>query len=378
MSEDPTARATPPDPLADLGKMAGELVHDLANDVQVLQGWAHLARGEVELHRLPATEVERLVELSESLGRMLRDVLATLSGQTVSPEVSFDPTALTESTVEQRLAEITPPGIHLRSDLPAGVRVRGPASFWVRILVNLLRNAGRHARARIQVSLSLERTPDGHAWVVLRVEDDGPGIAPELRGAVFRPLWRGEGGGFGLGLSSVAWATEQLRGEVRYVSDSALEGAAFEVWVPAVLAPRRPDEAPESPAGSAEGLRLMIVDDDPSIRFALARLLRRSGAEVREVDPVGEPEERLMATMRSMLPDVVLLDLRLGERGGLSVWRRMCTDVPHLVSRVLFISGVAPGDPMWEEALGTGQPVLAKPFDLEQLLGALVRFRERA
>jgi CheY-like chemotaxis protein/two-component sensor histidine kinase len=373
-SEDSALHSTRPNPLAEFGKVAGELVHDLANDMQVLQGWASLARVEVERGQLPEEEIQRVSRMSETLGRMLQDVLATVAGQALSPEVSFDPKTVAETTLNDRLNEWTLNDIRLRSRLPEGVLVAGRASFWARTVTNLLRNAARHARSRVLVTLELDHPADGREMVVLRVEDDGPGIPANLRESVFQPLWRGNHGGAGLGLSSVAWSVEQLGGEVHYAGDSKLGGAAFEVRVPTAcrVATREPSAVR---ARALAGLRILLIDDDQAIRAAISRLLGRAGAEVREMDPGSRPEEQLVSDVVSALPDAILLDLHLHDRGGVSVWRRLSKDVPELAQRVLFISGSAPGDPDWEDARTTGRPMLPKPFDLQQLVTLMEEFK---
>ena len=70
--------------------------------------------------------------MAEGLGRMLQDVLATVAGQKVSPEVTFDPRALTEHAVSDRMTELSLGEIRLRARLPEGVQVVGRASFWTR------------------------------------------------------------------------------------------------------------------------------------------------------------------------------------------------------------------------------------------------------
>jgi CheY-like chemotaxis protein len=375
MSEDPAVQAAQSNHLADFGKVAGELVHDLANDMQVLQGWAALAKGEVDRGAMPREEVERVNRMAEGLGRMLQDVLATVAGQRVSPEVTFDPRTLTELVVSDRMTELSLGDIRLRERVPGGVQVVGRASFWTRIVVNLLRNAARHARSRVLVILDLDCDERGREEVVLRVEDDGQGVPEEHRGSVFQPLFRGSNGGAaGLGLSSVVWSVEQLGGRVRYATDSELGGAAFEVRVPTArgVVVREPRDGG---AAALAGLRIFLIEDDESVCGAVCRLLSRSDVTVRAMDPGGCSDDEILKQILGFLPDGILMDLHLHDRGGVDLWKRLQQGHPEYAERVVFISGSAPGDPEWDAAQATGCPVLAKPFDFDTLRGHVAAFR---
>ena len=112
-------------------------------------------------------------------------------------------------------------------------RVSGPADSAARVVAHLLDNAARHARSRVAVALRTE--PSGE--VVLTVDDDGEGIAPEDRRRVFERFTRlGEArtrdnGGAGLGLAVVASLVREMGGTVT-VGDSPLGGARFEARFP--------------------------------------------------------------------------------------------------------------------------------------------------
>lgn len=96
-------------------------------------------------------------------------------------------------------------------------------------LRNLLCNALRHARSQVQ--LSAERR-DG--WLVLAVDDDGPGVAAALRERVFQPYvqLQPHADGFGLGLAIVQVIAEKHGGHADVV-DSPLGGARFRILLPA-------------------------------------------------------------------------------------------------------------------------------------------------
>jgi signal transduction histidine kinase len=112
-------------------------------------------------------------------------------------------------------------------------RVRGRREQLSRLVRNLLGNAGRHARSEVDVSL---QSIDG--TVELRIDDDGPGIAPEDRDRVFERFTRlddgraRDAGGLGIGLAIVKAIAEQHGGTVE-VQDAPLGGARFLVRLPA-------------------------------------------------------------------------------------------------------------------------------------------------
>jgi CheY-like chemotaxis protein len=133
-----------------------------------------------------------------------------------------------------------------------------------RALVNLCVNAsdaverrGRiHVRTRI---VDLEATPGtphpedlvGGTWVVLGVEDDGHGIAPDVSARIFEPFYttKGPSRGTGLGLALVFGIVRQHGGSIRVASTVGV-GTTFELWLPGST----PSHAPPTPLGGL-GLR---------------------------------------------------------------------------------------------------------------------------
>jgi len=123
---------------------------------------------------------------------------------------------------------------HLEVDATgvSGGRVRGDPDGLRRMVSNLAENAGRHARGRVAFSV----VEDGDE-VRLRVEDDGPGIAPADRDRVFERFVRldaaraRDAGGSGLGLAIVAELVEAHGGST-VIGESPLGGAMVEVRLP--------------------------------------------------------------------------------------------------------------------------------------------------
>lgn len=136
-----------------------------------------------------------------------------------------------------------------RSGVLAG-RVFGVRDELTSVVRNLVDNAERHAASQIKVSL-VTRGP----WVRLSVEDDGPGIDPNLRDKVFERFARlqearsRDAGGAGLGLALTKRVVETHGGRV-FVEESPLGGAAFVVELPSADVPGFDDSdgpAPDEP-----------------------------------------------------------------------------------------------------------------------------------
>ena len=117
------------------------------------------------------------------------------------------------------------------------------------------------------------------------------------------------------------------------------------------------------------GIRILLVDDEPSIRQAFATLLMRDGYVV-EVASSGEAAER---TLGEKQIDCLILDYRIPDVRGDLLFEYAHSVQPHLKERTIFITGdIAASTHATLQA--TGCPVLLKPFDIEELSAAV---RER-
>jgi signal transduction histidine kinase len=146
----------------------------------------------------------------------------------VADEVDLDDVVRAEARRTRRLA-VDATEVH-------HVRLAGRPEELRRLVGHLLDNAARHGEQSVAVSLHLIDSPSGPR-ALLAVDDDGPGVPVEQRGAIFERFGRLEEGrsrdrgGAGLGLAVVRRIVERQRGVVR-VSDSTLGGARFEVELP--------------------------------------------------------------------------------------------------------------------------------------------------
>jgi PAS domain S-box-containing protein len=177
--------------------------------------------------------LRRIAANARKLERLLSDLLDLdrLQRGIISPQRR--PTDLAE-LVAQAVRESDLLGARsVEVDVPEGLVAELDAAKVERIVENLLANAARHTPPESRVWVTVQRGDDG---VLLAVDDEGDGVPPELREAVFEPFRQGPGPsehspGVGVGLSLVARFAE-LHGGAAWVEDRPGGGASFRVSLP--------------------------------------------------------------------------------------------------------------------------------------------------
>lgn len=131
-----------------------------------------------------------------------------------------------------------------------------------------------------------------------------------------------------------------------------------------------PPAQPDDVGGSDSRATVLLVDDDPAIRRALARLLVREGWTVVEA---GSGAEGLAAVHRDA-PDVVVTDLNMPEMNGIEFLLAIQDQDPGLPVIAISGGGRIPKDSLLEDAnlLGAVE-VMGKPFDPGSLIAAIRR-----
>ncbi len=207
------------------------LRHDIRNDMQIVLGLGRLLEDHVDEEgaehlRTILDTGEHVVELIESS----RDLARTVAGETGLP---LEPVSLAEtlrSEIDRRREAFGHATIELRDGVPdVNVRANGLLSSVFR---NLLNNAVQHSdREAPTVEVTADTTRGDHTAIV-RIADDGPGIDPDRREAVFGNGEKGlDSDGTGLGLYLVRSLVGQYGGSVR-IEDNEPRGSVAVVELP--------------------------------------------------------------------------------------------------------------------------------------------------
>jgi len=241
------------------------------------------------------------------------------------------------------------------------------------VVVNLVVNA-EQAMATVSGERQLRlRTVRGIADVTLMVSDTGPGIAPEHRDRIFDPFFttKPPGEGTGLGLSIVHSIVNEHGGQIRVESDPS-HGTTFIVELPrAAPTDRRAVEEEPGPVPGRD-LRVLLVEDEDSVRRATARYLSRLGYRV---DAAAEGGEALRLLNEGQY-DVVVSDLRMPGLDGEALLSRLRERGGGLERRLIFLTGDTPAGGGVPELSAEGIPVLFKPVRLEEVAREILRLAE--
>jgi len=185
------------------------------------------------------------------------------------------------------------------------------------ITANLLDNALKFTPAGKTVHVTVEGGP---GVALLRVADEGVGLAPEARQRIFE-LFVQEGpaveGGLGIGLALVKRLAEIHGGSAAVESAGPGKGSMFTVELPSVPGPAAAESAVAAHRGAAR--TVLIVEDNDDARHMLEAALALDG---HQVHAASDGESGLVLAERSP-PDVALIDIRLPGIDGYEVARRL-------------------------------------------------------
>ncbi len=277
--------------------------------------------------------IERNAKSQAQLIEDILDVSRIITGRLRLDVHPIDPAPVIEQAIEAVRPAAEAKGIRLQSVLdPRAGPVSGDPNRLQQVVWNLISNAVKFTPRGGRVQVRLERV-DSHIEII--ISDTGQGISPEFLPQVFDRFRQADGtstrrhGGLGLGLAIVRHLVEMHGGTVHAESQGDGCGATFIVKLPLIAV--RPDSRaqarahptlsgaslPESP--SLDGLRIMIVDDEPDTRDMLRLMIEKIGAEVR---PCSSAEEAFRV-FQTWEPDVLVSDIEMPGEDGYDLIRRL-------------------------------------------------------
>jgi PAS domain S-box-containing protein len=318
------------------------LSHELRNPLAPLRSAVALLRravdvdaGTARLHQMMERQVDHLVRLVDDLLEISR----VSRGDFVLRKERVQ-----LSGVVRNALETSEPVLHARRHR-LGVSLAEEA-IWVdadpvrlaQVVANLVDNAAKYTPPGGRVEVSVAREDDR---ALVRVRDNGVGIAPESRHRIFEMFNRGDRGsvdgegGLGIGLALARQLAEMHGASLEAASEGLGKGSEFTLRLPVAPSPPAAGAARRDDAAGMVSKRILVVDDNRDAAESLGMILRELGAEVR----VAHDGREALEIFPQFDPAAVLLDIGMPEMDGYEVARTLRRRFPERRTPLIALTG---------------------------------------
>ena len=361
-----------------IGSLAGGVAHDFNNVLSAIIGYGELM-AESGLDAPARADLDEMLAAAQRASGLTRQLLAFSRRQTTEPKV-IDLNALIDNLLNM-LRRLIGESVQLSTSLAQELwSVRADSAQLEQVLMNLAVNArdampngGALAIRTENVTVrqdgeSSADLPPGE-YIKLTVRDSGTGMPDDVKTRAFEPFYTTKeiGKGTGLGLATCYGIVKQASGHIAI--DTALgAGTAMQVYLPRVNGPLDALVA-KSTTTDVRGQQeaVLVVDDEPSIRQLLVRVLGQRGYKaLAAVD--GDDALRIMGEhgkdMRLLLTDVGLPGM-----SGVALAQAVRARWPAV--KVLFMSGYDKGAGHGAHASREVGPSVQKPFTPAEILAKI-------
>ncbi len=361
-----------------VGQLAGGVAHDFNNVLTAIIGFSDLL---LLKHKPGDPSFSDIMSIKQSANRaagLTRQLLAFSRRQTLRPQILEVPGHLDDLTV--LLKRLIGEQIALKVDHGQGIwPVKADLVQLEQVVVNLVVNARDAMPDGGTITLRTGNVSAAEAaayaytgmpaadYVLIEVVDTGTGMPPEILEKIFEPFFSTKelGKGTGLGLSTFYGIIKQTGGFI-YPESEVGKGTTFRIFLPRHVPAE--GEAPAKVAAAAvKDLtgheRILLVEDEDSVRSFSARALRTTGYEVFEAASGEEALEVLEDEDHQI--DLMISDVVMPEMDGPALLARVRERLPGL--KVIFVSGYAEESVRQDIADDQSVEFLPKPYSLDQI-----------
>ncbi|MEE9262684.1 MAG: ATP-binding protein [Dehalococcoidia bacterium] len=365
-----------------MGRMAGGVAHDFNNLLTPILGFCELARECIPRDHPATAHLEEIQKAARVASAITGQLLAFTRRNIVESQV-VDLNDLV-SEAEPLLQRIAGPQIQMEVVLDSDLCLAEVDSNQInQILVNLVKNArdampdgGNLSIATCSGTSEVHRIQFGYEvvpgdYVMLTVRDSGIGMTDEAKAHLFEPYFttKSMDKGTGLGLSTCYGIVRQYKGHMEVQSEPGM-GTEVTVCLPKVVTSQAPgkkeEDGGELPRGSG---KVLLAEDEPSVRALAARVLRNQGFSVIEASD-GADAIHVLDNEDLCTIDILVTDVVMPRVGGSELAEKVRCQHPGI--KVLFTSGYIDDAPVAQASSDPGAAFLQKPFTPQSLICAVV------
>ena len=361
------------------GQLAGGVAHDFNNFLTAILGYSDLLLDELGMKGEVAEHIGEIRSAASRASLLTDQLLAFSRKHPLAPRVIEVNSFLTN--LERSLLRLLGEDISIQSHFDSskeGMHTKVDPGQLTQIILNLvvnardaMRNGGRLGLETASLTIDAIEEREIHSkelepgdYVRISVTDNGVGMSDEVKQHLFEPFFttKGEGRGSGLGLATSYGIVRQSGGHIS-VESKLGKGTTVRIFLPKVPAP-----PPYKRAGGNKmprGVeRILVLEDDISVRHISVRVLRSLGYDVIEA-ATGDDAQQLIRKRADKKIDLLLTDMVMPQMSGrhFADWLRKTS--PQ--TKVVFISGYLEESLHPRDRRDREMFFLPKPFDSEQL-----------
>ncbi|MBD3349488.1 MAG: PAS domain-containing protein [Candidatus Eisenbacteria bacterium] len=363
-----------------VGRLAGGVAHDFNNLLTAIKGYADLLLADSEIGDDVHADIEQIRKAADQAAALTKQLLAFSRRQPLQRRIIDLNKVVSE--MDAMLRRLIGEDIELLSDLHDEIRVKADPGQVEQVIINLVVNArdampegGRlsvKTKAVVldeQACCSLPGARPGW-FACISIEDTGSGIPREVMDQIFEPFFstKGPGKGTGLGLAVVYGIVRQHEGWINVYSEPR-HGTVFKIYIPAAdgEADAAAGEGSETRRPRGENERILLVEDEKTVREFALRALRQSGYNV----TAAADAEEALRIFRDRSDDfsLVFSDVVLPDKSGIRLVEELSEEAPDV--RAMLTSGYTDQKSQWPMIEEKGYRFLQKPYSLPELLSAV-------
>lgn len=352
--------------LAAVGELAAGIAHEVNNPLASITSFAQLLSAESERddHR---RALQIIVDEASRISRIIDNLIRFAHQQGVGGREPVNLNDVSEEVLAIQKYALETAGVEIRRDYDMEMSsVMGERGALQQAVLNLVVRAERALSMRPADRVLIIRTRESSEGVVFCVIDNGPGIPRERLRSLFDKDANNDETEVDTALASTAAIVYDHSGHIWAESETDRGTTAFYIRLPRIKVAA--DEIPEAPIEpvrpaieAVRRLRVLVADDEPTLRLAISTFLERRGHDV----TVAEDAYEALRQVEANKFDVALVDARM-PGDGLRLLEQL-EEMPAMKGRTALMTGDL-GRPRTQQGAATGRPYLSKPFDLQDMV----------